>query len=116
MQKTQLEHFLSVLKKIIHYTLTIVFIGLLLLALVHPGLFREFLDWVAHIVRQIGYWNYSLVAASGVAESLPIIGVVFPGQNVVIIVGTFFGKHHMYGLIAVATIGVYIGHQIGYWL
>jgi membrane protein DedA with SNARE-associated domain len=74
------------------------------------------LDWIAHIVRLIGYWNYGLVALSGIAESLPIVGVVFPGQNIVIIVGTFFGKHHMYSLIAIATLGVYVGHQIGYWL
>jgi len=96
MNKTQFERFLSLLKKTIHYTLSILLIGLLLLALVHPSLFKEFLDWIAHIVKQIGYWNYFLVTLSGIAESLPVVGVVFPGQNIVIIVGTFFGKHHLY--------------------
>ncbi len=116
MNRSQFEHLLSILKKVIHYTLSLLFIGILILALVHPSLFKEFLGWIGHIVGQIGFWNYGLVALSGIAESLPIIGVIFPGQNIVIIVGSFFWKHHIYGLIAVATAGVYIWHQIGYWL
>lgn len=116
MNTTRLERILTILKKTIHYVLSLLLIALLVLALVHPGLFKQFLDWIAHIVRQIGLWNYPLVAISGIMESLPVAGVVFPGQNIVIIVGTFFGKHHLVWLITVATIGVYIGHQIGYWL
>ena len=73
MNKAQLEKTLAVLKKIIHYTLTVLFIGLLIVALIHPSLFKHFLDWVARIVREIGYWNYALVAGSGITESLPII-------------------------------------------
>lgn len=90
MNRTQFEHLLSILKKVIHYTLSLLFIGILILALVHPSLFKEFLGWIGHIVGQIGLWNYGLVALSGIAESLPVIGVIFPGQNIVIIVGSFF--------------------------
>jgi hypothetical protein len=73
MNTSRFEKVLSILKKTIHYTFSALFIGLLLLALVYPSVFKHFLDWVAHIVHQIGYWNYALVTASGIAESLPVI-------------------------------------------
>ena len=111
-----LARLFSILKKIIHYTISLAFIGILIFALVHPHALKHLLDWFAGQVEIFGFWNYPIVALSGIIESLPIIGVLFPGQNVVIVIGGFFGKHHIIELISIATIGVYIGHQIGYWL
>jgi membrane protein DedA with SNARE-associated domain len=49
---------------------------------------------------------------------MPIIGVVVPGMNVMILVGGFWGKYadHIYPTILCAISGAMLGNYIGYIL
>lgn len=68
------------------------------------------------LVGTLGYWNYPLAFLFSIVESFPVIGVLIPGQQVMLIVGGFFGRDHLPQTIAVCAIGAVIGNFVGYWL
>ena len=50
----------------------------------------DFLAYVETVVVSLGYWNYLLAFVFSVVESFPVIGVLVPGMQVMLIVGGFF--------------------------
>jgi membrane protein DedA with SNARE-associated domain len=65
---------------------------LALLTLFKPDLIKVFIDWIRDIVLALGNWNYLVVFISSIIESFPVLGVVIPGQNIMLISGGFFGE------------------------
>jgi membrane protein DedA with SNARE-associated domain len=65
---------------------------LALLTLFKPDLIKVFIDWIRDIVLALGNWNYLVVFVSSIIESFPVLGVVIPGQNIMLISGGFFGE------------------------
>lgn len=92
-------------------TIAIVFIGFF-----YPEWIKIVIEWIGNLVESIGNWNYLVAFLSAWIESLPIIGVVLPGMNVMILVGGFWGKTHFIGTILAASIGAMLGNWLGYWL
>ncbi|MFA5916804.1 MAG: DedA family protein [Candidatus Gracilibacteria bacterium] len=94
-------------------------IALGIISIFKPELAKELIAWIETIVNTLGYWNYIIVFLSGLIESFPILGVVVPGQNVLLIVGGFFAKMSQTNLIyviVIASIGAIISNYIGYFL
>jgi len=92
---------------------------LALLALIKPELFIDFIKWVESIINTLGYWNYLIIFLSGLIEWFPVLWVVVPGQNILMIVWWFFWKISTLNLIysiIVASIGAIISNWIGYLL
>lgn len=112
----KLETTFWVIKKFVHYLLVIILIGVIYIWISYPNSFKLFLFWIEKEINNYWNWNYLLVALCWVFESLPVIWVFVPWQNIIIIVWGFFWKHHMVWLIIVATISVYIGHLIWFTL
>ncbi|MDP5039063.1 MAG: DedA family protein [Candidatus Gracilibacteria bacterium] len=72
-----------------------------------------------YIVTQIGFFNYIIAFMSSFIEGFPILGVLLPGQNIMLIVGGFYGKISITNLITIillAGLGGIIGNLIGYIL
>ncbi|MDD3302221.1 MAG: DedA family protein [Candidatus Gracilibacteria bacterium] len=94
-------------------------IALGIISLIKPEWAKAFIDWIQAIINNLGNWNYVIVFLSGLIESFPILGVVVPGQNVLLIVGGFFAKINQTNLIyviTIASIGAIISNYIGYVL
>lgn len=60
--------------------------------MVKPELMKEFLHWISGIIELLGYWNYVIIFISSFIEVFPVLGVVIPGQNIMIVSGGFFGN------------------------
>lgn len=117
MKKTSIkiiQTFLRIFEKTIHYTLIALLIFFLWVSLVYPHIVKDLLHWLEQSVNNLGNWNYLVVVACWVLESLPLLWVIIPWQNMVIIIWWFFGKSHIISLIIIATISVYVWHVIGY--
>jgi membrane protein DedA with SNARE-associated domain len=94
-------------------------ISLGLLTLVKPELAKDLIAWIETIINTLWYWNYLIVFLSWLIESFPILWVVVPGQNVLLIVGWFFAKISQTNLvyvIIIASIWAIISNYLWYIL
>lgn len=90
-----------------------------LLTFFKPELIKHFLGWIEGIVGQLWYLNYLIVFISSTIEWIPLLWVVVPGQNIMLIVGGFFAKLGMVNLvlmIIIASIWGVCSNYIGYLL
>lgn len=90
-----------------------------LLSLFRPDLVKFFIEWVRDFIYTIGNWNYFIIFLSSLIEAFPILGVVVPWQNIMLIVGWFFADisyNNLFWVIVIASIGAIIGNYIGYFL
>ncbi|MBB1564457.1 DedA family protein [Candidatus Gracilibacteria bacterium] len=81
--------------------------------------FELFIEWLKIVISDLGYWNYLIIFGSSFIEAFPVLGVVVPGQNILMIVGGFFGNISQTNLIYVgilASIGAILGNYVGYLL
>ena len=93
--------------------------ALAIIALVKPDLMKSFIDWIREIVLGIGNWNYLVVFISAIIESFPVLWVVVPWQNIMLISGWFFGEqgwNTLLYLILLACAGSLIWNYAGYLL
>ncbi len=93
--------------------------ALVILALIKPELFIEFIKWVEWVVITLWYWNYLIIFISGLIEWFPVLWVAVPGQNILMIVWGFFGNMSTLNLIlsiVVASMWAILSNWIGYIL
>ncbi len=90
--------------KIITIILAIFSFALLIITFAKPDWIKSAIEWIGQLIETIGIWNYFIAFASACIESLPIIGTTFPGMNIMILVGGFWGKTHLFLTILLASI------------
>lgn len=110
------------MKKIADYIMKF-FIGITLwitfLAIFRKDLFITFIEWMWTIILSLWNWNYLVVFLSGMIESFPVIGIVVPGQNILLLSGGFFAEESLDKLMAVvicASIWAIIWNYVWYYL
>jgi len=82
------------MKKIIHYLilwLLSLMILFLIVTLCKPDILLPIIDWIKVQIENLWKWNYLLAFISALAESLPIIWAIIPGQVIMLSVGWFYG-------------------------
>jgi hypothetical protein len=77
----------KLLAKIITIGLAILTFFLAILSIIKPELIKDFILFIKTIIESIGNWNYLIAFSSALVESLPVIGTVLPGMNIMILVG-----------------------------
>lgn len=108
--------------KIIDYLmkfLIFITIALWVISIVKPELAKDFIAWIETIVNTLWNYNYIIVLLSWLIESFPILWVVVPGQNVLLLVWWFFAKTSQTNLIYViiiASIWAIISNYLWYYL
>ena len=53
----------------------------------YPDLLLPIIEWIKVKIEYIGKWNYLLTFLSALAESLPILGTIIPGQIILLSIG-----------------------------
>ncbi|NTV55089.1 MAG: phosphatase PAP2 family protein [Candidatus Moranbacteria bacterium] len=78
----------------------------------------EFLLSFLPSLRHIGAFGYLVALALSTLESLPFVGLAFPGTVLIFLFGFFSsqGYLHFNALIGYVMIGAMLGDGIGYWL
>lgn len=99
------------------------FVGLTLwltiIAFAKPEWIKLFIEWMRDIILVLGNWNYLVVFMSWLIESFPVLGVIIPWQNILLIAWWFFAEQDTAKLIYViitASIWAIIWNYIGYFL
>jgi len=109
----QFFHFLA---KFLTVTLALLSLALVIIAFVRPDWIKTAIEWIGALIHTLGYWNYAIAFLSACLESFPIIGTAIPGMNIMILVGGFWGTHHVLWTIVLASLGAMLGNYIGYWI
>ncbi len=112
----------NILKRIWDYSLKLLiaisFI-LALLALFRPDLIKDAINWLKIVINWLWSWNYLIVFLMWLIESFPLIWVIVPGQNILLIVGWFFAEYsrqNLYYVIFLASIWAIISNYIWFVL
>jgi membrane protein DedA with SNARE-associated domain len=93
--------------------------GFLIITLFKPDIMIPVVEWIKSQIEFLGKWNYFLAFVSALAESLPIIGTIIPGQVIMLSVGGFYGSIWLAQFIWVlfcAILWSVISNAIGYFM
>jgi len=108
--------FLFQLINIILIGLTIV---LALISIFKKEWIEQFIEWMKVAIEWMWMWNYLIAWTSSLIEAFPVLGVVVPGQNILLIVWWFFwniDNTHLAYIIVVAIIWAIIWNWVWYIL
>ncbi len=108
--------FVHTFARILSIFFVVLTFGIVILTFFQPDLVKSVIAWIGNLIEHIGVWNYLIAFLSACIESLPIIGVVLPGMNIMILVGGFWGKTHLIGTLLSASVGAMLGNFLGFWL
>lgn len=84
--------------------LIILTIVLWIISIFKPSLVKDLIEWIRGFVLVLWNWNYLIVFTSSLIEAFPVLGVVVPGQNILLIVWWFFWEISRFNLIYVIII------------
>ncbi len=117
--REKIKKIVALIIKIINIALIWLTIVLALIAIFKKEWIENFIEWVSLIVEWLWSWNYFIWFTSSLIEAFPVIWVVVPGQNILLIVGWFFWKistTNLIYLMIIASIWAVIGNYIWYLL
>ncbi|MDD4151946.1 MAG: DedA family protein [Candidatus Gracilibacteria bacterium] len=116
MIKKTIKKLTKLILNFINILLVLLMISLTIISLFRPDLVKDAIEWIKNEVQNLGYWNYIIVGISSAIEGFPVLGIVIPGQNIMMIVGGFFGTKYIYYTIIAGTIGAILGNEAGFLL
>lgn len=114
--KQKLKRLFGYIAQAITIAFTLFTLILILISFIHPEWIKDGVKWIGELIQSIGNWNYLVAFLSACIESLPIIGTAVPGMNIMILVGGFWWKTHIFGTLTFAIIWAMLGNYIGYWI
>jgi membrane protein DedA with SNARE-associated domain len=89
-------------------------VTLLFLALFRPDLIQSAIQTTGIWSQSIGHWNALLIFFVSSIESFPAIGVLVPGQQVLLVIGGFYWKEQCIFSVLSAALGASVGNWLGY--
>lgn len=117
--REKLKNIIKIIINAINIILIIFTIALAFIAIFKKEWIEAFIEWMRLIVESIWYWNYFIGFSSSLIEAFPVIWVVIPGQNILLIVWWFFWAISYLNLIylmIIASLWAIIWNYIWYIL
>ncbi len=108
----------KILDIVMKWLIALTFI-LALITIFKPDIVVSFIKWIEWIIHLIWYWNYVIIFLSWLIEWFPVLWVVVPWQNILMIVWGFFGnisKVNLFYTVLIASIWAIISNWIWYIL
>ena len=117
-----MKKIIQILKKLldIFMKLLIAFSLILwILAIFKPNIIIDFIEWMRTIINSLWNYNYIIIFFTSLIESFPVLWVVVPGQNILLIVWWFFSNidvKNLYYVIIIASFWAILSNYIWYLL
>ncbi len=112
-----LKKILDILLKIFHILFVILTFWLLFISIFRKDLMTDFMSYLENLINILWFYNYIIALFSSIVETFPILWAIVPGQNIMLLVGWFFGKISYYNLVIlifIASIWALIWNHIWY--
>lgn len=110
------QKLLSWFIKILNFIFIGITIALLIIAIFRPDLVKDFLAWLKIVIAWLWNWNFLIAFLSSIIESFPVIWILVPWMQVMLMVWWVLWEHSLLQVIIVAIIWAIIGNYIGYIL
>jgi len=110
---------IKIIINILNIALIILSLALVLISIFKKEWFEIFIEWMKITINWLWYWNYVIALFSSILESFPVLGVILPGQNILLIVWWFFwhiSQLNLIFIIIIASIWAIIWNYIWYIL
>lgn len=102
--REKIKKLVSIIFKILNILFVILTIVLLFISIFKKEWFEMFIEWLKIVIQWLWFWNYLIVFFSSFIEAFPVLGVIVPWQNILMIVWGFFGNLSKYNLINVGIL------------
>jgi len=112
MKKSASSFWIQTLQGII----TVFFLALLGITVFRPDLAQRVIRAAGELSSHLGHWNFLIVMGTSFIESFPVLGVLVPGQQIMLVAGGFYGQSHFWLAAIAACIGAIFGNWVGYIL
>ena len=99
-----MKKIVNIIFKILNILFVILTIVLLFISIFKKEWFEMFIEWLKIVIQWLWFLNYLIVFFSSFIEAFPVLGVVVPGQNILMIVWGFFGNLSKYNLVNVGIL------------
>lgn len=96
-----LKKTLQIIFKFLNYLSIALIIALTFISIFKKEWFEMFIEWLKVVIEWLWFWNYLIIFFSSFIEAFPVIWVVVPWQNILMIVWGFFAKISQNNLILV---------------
>lgn len=96
--------------------LAFITIALLFIAVFKPNLLKLFLEWLWQAILTLWNWNFLIAFFSAMIESFPVIWVIVPWMQVMLMVWGFFWKFYLPEVILLAIAWAMLWNYFGYIL
>jgi len=119
MSKISIKWIIQIIFKIINIFLIWLTIILALISIFKKEWIENFIEWMKVVIEWMWMWNYLIAWTSSLIEAFPVLWVVVPGQNILLIVWWFFwniSNTHLFYIIIIASIWAIIWNYIWYLL
>lgn len=116
MNKKIYKKIIKQILQIINIVLIVLMILLTIISIFRPDLVKLTIEWIKIRVENLWYWNYIIVWTSRAIEWFPVLWVVIPGQNIMMIVWGFFGTKYIIYTILAWTIWAIIWNEAWFLL
>jgi membrane protein DedA with SNARE-associated domain len=119
MLKKTIKKIIQLLFQIINILLIWLTIALTVISIFKKEWIEQFIEWMKIIIEWMWLWNYLIAWISSLIEAFPVLGVVVPWQNILLIVWWFFGhidNIHLIYIMVIASLWAIIWNYIWYLL
>lgn len=119
MKNETLKKIIQIILNIINILLAVLLIALAFISIFNKELILKIIEWVWVVIEWLWNWNYFILFLSSLIEAFPVIWVVIPWQNIMILIAMFFAKKSITELVFVciiASIWAIIWNYIWYLL
>lgn len=119
MHKKIIKKIIQAIFHLINIALITLTIWLAVISIFKKEWIENFIEWMKVIIGWLGTWNYLIAWWSSLIEAFPVLWVVVPWQNILLIVGWFFWNISQTNLIyvmVIASIWAIIWNYIWYLL
>lgn len=110
---------LKVIWKIIWFLFVLLTLFLLFVSLFKKEWIELIITWFENIINHIWYYNYLIAFLSSMIEAFPVLWILLPWTNILLLVWWFFGKLsilNLFLMICIASVWAIIWNYIWYVL
>lgn len=114
-----IKKIIKILIKLLNILFVLLSLALVLISIFKKDWFEMFIQWMKITINWLWFWNYLILFFSALIEAFPVLWVLLPGQNILLIVGWFFWHNNFLQLvyvIFVASIWAIVWNYIWYLL
>ncbi len=119
MLKRTIKIIIKTIFQIINILLILLTLVLSLISIFKKEWIENFIEWMKEIILWLWFWNYIIAWISSLIEAFPVLWIVVPWQNILLIIWWFFwniSNTNLIYVIIIASIWAIIWNYIWYLL